>query len=165
MEKEQYNELLESEIHKEYRKVTPIEAKNVERGQKRIVENLELQDRVFETTQRQAFATIKDHKANFQNNPKVRMINPSKPEIGQISKQHLEKINKIVRSKTGLKQWQNPDQVIDWFESIERKKSHSFIKFDVINFYPSISNKPPKGRHLQLSRTIKQISKTTRKLG
>ena len=27
-----------------------------------------------------------------------------------------------------------------WFENIENKKSHTFIKFDVVNFYPSITH-------------------------
>ena len=40
--------------------------------------DLELQDRVFETTPCQAFITLKDHKEGFVNNPKVRLINPCK---------------------------------------------------------------------------------------
>ena len=138
---EKYNELLEREIHKEYKKVTPIEAKNVENGQKNIVKNLDLEDRVFETTQRQAFATLKDHKSNFENNPKVRLINPSKPEIGRIAKQLLEKINATVRNKSKLQQWKNTAAVVNWFKLIQRKKSQKFIKFDVDGFYPNISEK------------------------
>ena len=63
MEAEEYKELVEKEIHKEYRKSTKEEIKEVENSQKTIVKNLELEDRVFETTQQQCFATIKDHKA------------------------------------------------------------------------------------------------------
>ena len=36
---------------------------------------------------------LKDHKDNFQNNPKVRLINPAKTNIGQISKIYLQEIN------------------------------------------------------------------------
>ena len=67
------------------------------------------------------------------------MINPTKPEIGRIAKKLLEKINKDVRVKSNLQQWQNTQAVIKWFKNIERKKSHTFIKFDVVNFYPSIT--------------------------
>ena len=119
---EKYNELLEREIQKEYKKVTPIEAKNIENGQKKIVKNLDLEDRVFETSQRQAFATLKDHKSNFENNPKVRLINPSKPEIGRVAKQLLEKINVTVRSKSKLQQWKNTAAVVNWFNLIPREK-------------------------------------------
>ena len=52
---------------------------------------LELDDRIDVTAQKQAFITLKDHKPNFRNNPTCRLINPTKPEIGKISKQILEK--------------------------------------------------------------------------
>ena len=141
MEGAKYNELVEREVQKEYKKVTPNEEKKVENGQKKIVLNLELEDRVFATTKRQPFATLKDHKENFPNNPKVRLINPSKPEIGRVAKQLLEKINKVIRNKSGLQQWKNTTSVVNWFKLIQRKKSQKFIKFDVANFYPSIHDK------------------------
>ena len=39
-------------------------------------------------------------KDNFQNNPKCRLINPAKSEIGIISKRYIEEINKCVRTGT-----------------------------------------------------------------
>ena len=42
------------------------------------------------------YHTPKDHKPNFGSNPKCRLINPTKTEIGKISKQILERINKRV---------------------------------------------------------------------
>ena len=98
--------------------------------------SLDLQDRVFATTQRQAFATIKDHKENFPNNPKVRVINPSKPEISRIAKKLLDRINSTVRKKSGLQQWKNTTDVVNWFKLIQRKKSQKFIKFNVEKFLP-----------------------------
>ena len=95
---------------------------------------------MFETTKREPFITIKDHKQNFQQNTKCRLINPSKPELGKISKQITAKINSIIRVKTGLKQWQNTASVIDWFKNIQNKSRKKFIQFDVVNFYPSISS-------------------------
>ena len=139
MDAKKYDQLLEAEIQKEYKKVTPIQAKNVENGQKKIVKDLDLERRVFETTQRQAFATLKDLKENFENNQKVRLINPSKPEIGRIAKKILEKINTTVRNKSGLQQWKNTAAVVSWYKQIPRKNSHRFIQFDVVNFYPSIT--------------------------
>ena len=100
---------------------------------------MELQDRVFSTTERQAFATIKDHKENFETNTKVRLINPSRPEIGKVAKKILEKVIVIVRHKTKLQQMKNTTAVINWFKAIKNKGSQKFIKFDVVNFYPTIS--------------------------
>ena len=58
------------------------------------------------------FITIKDHKENFLNHPKVRLINPAKNELGRISKTILDNINmklfeptKINQSKTLLKRY------------------------------------------------------------
>ena len=87
----------------------------------------------------ECFATLKDHKNNFENNPSVRLINTCKPQIGKIAKILLEKINLIVRTQTKLKQWRSSDDVIAWFNSLQNKRNLKFIKFDVVNFYPSIT--------------------------
>ena len=88
---------------------------------------------------RQAFISLKDHKENFQNNPKCRLINPAKNNLGLISKEILDKINNSIRSKTKLNQWRNTKSVIDWYSSIGEKHRHSFLVFDIVDFYPSIS--------------------------
>ena len=36
-------------------------------------------------------------------------------------------------------QWKNTDTVIDWFKRIKNKHAHTFIFFDIKEFYPSIS--------------------------
>ena len=141
MEGRQYNEMLEKEINKEYKKAQQQTVTSITNEHKRIVSNLDLDSRVFATTQRQAFVTVKDHKENFQNNPSCRLINPSKPEIGRIAKKILEKCNSTIRKRTGLKQWKNTQEVVNWFKNIERKNCKKFIQFDVVNFYPSITEK------------------------
>ena len=64
-----------------------------------------------------------------------------KPDkIGKISKQILANINKTIRTQTQAKQWTNNTlQVIDWFKNLENKNNMRFIKFDVVEFYPSIT--------------------------
>ena len=131
--------MLDKSIQKEYKKAPPAVIENIRESHSKIVTNLEIEDRVFKTTESNPFITVKDHKPNFQNNPGCRLINTSKPEIGKISKQITAKINQIVRQKTKFKQWQSNSDVINWFKEIENKKKHLFIQFDVINFYPSIS--------------------------
>ena len=64
---------------------------------------------------------------------------PTKPEIGKISKQILEKINTDVKTATKLNQWKNTDEVITWFNNVEDKQNNAFICFDVCEFYPSIT--------------------------
>ena len=84
---------------------------------------------------------VKDHKEEFPNSQSFRLINPSKSEIGKISKHILDKINKSLLSNTKVNQWKNTSDAISWFKNINNKKQSSFVNFDVENFYPSISEK------------------------
>ena len=67
------------------------------------------------------------------------LLNPAKSEIGIISKHYLEKIYENIGKTTNMKQWQNTQAVITWLKSIDNKRSSSFIKFDIVDFYPSIT--------------------------
>jgi hypothetical protein len=90
---------------------------------------------------REAFISLKDHKENFENNPKCRIINPAKSESGKLSKVILDKINSNLRQKLNSNQWRITQQVISWFGNTNDKDRHSFISFDIVDFYPSISEK------------------------
>jgi hypothetical protein len=46
-----------------------------------------------------------------------------------------------LRQKLNSNQWRNTQQVISWFGNINDKNRHSFISFDIVDFYPSISEK------------------------
>ena len=74
-------ELLKKNIQKEYKKAKDETVKDITKNHKEIVRNLEIEDRVFKTSEREAFLTLKDHKPNFQNNPTCRLLNPCKPEV------------------------------------------------------------------------------------
>ena len=68
-----------------------------------------------------------------------RLINPTKSEIGKISKDILDRINNKIKRTTNFNQWKNTTSVIDWFKKIENKHQYNFICFDMVEFYPSIS--------------------------
>ena len=87
----------------------------------------------------EAFISLKDHKENFENNPKCRLINPAKSESGKLSKIILDKINSNLRKILNLNQRKNTQNVIEWFGNIKEKHRHNFISFDIVDFYPSIS--------------------------
>jgi hypothetical protein len=88
---------------------------------------------------KQAFITLKDHKENFANKPTCRLINPTKSEIGHISKQILEKINKAITKQNEINLWRNTSEVVNWFKNIQNKSTSHFICFDIVEFYPSIT--------------------------
>ena len=51
----------------------------------------------------------------------------------------MEEINKNLRRTINVKQWCNKQEVISWFKGIKNTKKSSFTKFDIVDFYPSIS--------------------------
>ena len=88
---------------------------------------------------RQCFVTIKDHKPDFCTNPKYRLLNSTKSELGKLSKHILQTINTELRNKIKVNQWQNSSEVIEWFKNIPNKKECTFTVFDIQEFYPSIT--------------------------
>ena len=115
--------------------------KKINQEAKHIAEKLKLDNRIECLAEKNSYITLKDHKDNFYNNPQCRLINPTKLEIGIISKNILDKINTRIQSSTGLQQWHNTKSVLSWFKNITNKKSCKFFKFDIIQFYPSITEK------------------------
>ena len=138
MEKEMYEKLLNNNITKDYKKVDDKLADRIAKEDKKAAIELEVADRMYCTTKRESFITLKDHQENFMNNPKCRVLNPTKSELGKVSKQMLEKIISTVKTKSQLQQWKNTDSVINWFSELKNKKRLTFIQFDVVNFYASI---------------------------
>ena len=136
---EHYKKLLNSSIQAEYKKTKPDNILKVNKQSAEIAEKMELADRIDQLTKSKAFITIKDHKNRFPNNIDCRLINPSKNNIGQVSKSLLDKFNEKVRNHTKLLQWKNTNSVINWFKEID-KTGKKFLKFDIVQFYPSISS-------------------------
>ena len=52
----------------------------------------------------EAYITVKDHKENFPRKPSFRLINPSKSELGKVSKRVLDNINKYIIEHTNVNQ-------------------------------------------------------------
>ena len=136
---DKYKKLPQDNITKSYKKANTNSIRSINKEPKTIAEDLKLVDRIEQFSQREAFITVKDHKENFQNNTKCRVINPAKSEIRIISKHYIETINNTIREKTQVNQWPDTNLVIEWFKAIKKKSKCSFIKFDIVDFYPSIS--------------------------
>ena len=106
---------------------------------KKIAEKLNIDNRIEKIQESEAYITVKDHQKGFPNNPSIRLINPSKSDIGRISKKILDKINQRVIQKTKVNQWENTNIVIAWFKSLPDKSCLSFVNFDIESCYPSTS--------------------------
>lgn len=134
-----YNQLLNDNITKGYKKADGNQLKRIDNEAKAITKKLKIDDRVEVTAQREAFITLKDHKDNFANKPTCRLINPSKQEIGRISKRILDDINQKLVAATNVNQWKNTSSVLQWYKNLQNKRDSAFVSFDVVEFYPSIT--------------------------
>ena len=99
MDKDRYKELLNNNITKDYKTATDTTVDDITKKDKEIATKLEIDDRVYCTSKRESFITLKDHKPNHMNNPKFRVLNPCKSELGKVSKQMLTKIVFDVKNK------------------------------------------------------------------
>ena len=136
-----YKKLLTENINKDYQKSSPTKVEEINNEAKRIACELEIGDRIEKYSETPAFITLKDHKPNFEQEPKCRLINPAKTNIGKISKQITQKVNEEIRAKLKLTQWQSTGAALEWFENIENKNEKRFLQMDIVEFYPSISKK------------------------
>ena len=135
----EYNKLLTENIQKDYRKSDKETEKVIINNEKSTATKLGLGDRMEVPPKSESYVTIKDHKPNFRNNTKCRLINPNKGDTGKVSKQILSQVNKQIKNKLKYNQWRSTSDVIDWFKDLKNNKKTSFIQFDIVEFYPSIS--------------------------
>ena len=112
MKPDKYKKILKENITKTYSKAPKQLEPAINLEAKHISMKLELSDRFEKLAQNQAFITLKDHKENFRTKPTCRLINPSKNEMGKVSKTILDKINKELRYQLQYHQWVNTKEVI-----------------------------------------------------
>ncbi|XP_044175381.1 uncharacterized protein LOC122958534 [Acropora millepora] len=141
MTPDSYDKFIKENVTKTYKKSSHSVANKLETQSASIAKQLKLDDRIEKLEKNEAFITLKDHKPAFNDHPTCRLINPSKSEIGVVSKHILDEINSAVISSTQINQWKNTASVLKWFNNLENKEKLSFICFDVCEFYPSINEK------------------------
>ena len=134
-----YKKLVDDNVTATYKLSSDSEVKKVNREAAKISKKLKIHERVDRYIESNAFVTIKDHKENFPGRVQCRLLNPAKSNIGKISKKILADAVKKIKVKAEVNLWRNSTEVIDWFSKIQNKRNVSFLKFDVVQFYPSIS--------------------------
>ena len=139
MKPDTYEKLLKENIMKTYKLGADDTTDNINNELKTIADKLKITNRLEPMAQSQAFISLKDHKEDFENNTKCRLINPAKSQLGKVSKVILDDINTKVALKTGANQWRNTESTIAWFKSSEYKDKHSFLSFDIVEFYKPIT--------------------------
>ena len=110
---EDYMTLVNKNVTKTYKKTNPNVPDIITLEDKKIAEKIELADWIEVLASRDSFITLKDHKPDFINNPTCRLINPRKYEIGVISKNILDRINKEVIQATKVNLWTSTNNTIE----------------------------------------------------
>ena len=107
-----YKNMLTNNITTTCKKTTEDSVNAVNREAKAIVKPFKIEDRLKQYSNNEAFITLKDHKDHFMGNPKCRVINPAKSDVGLVSKKMLDNINNAIRKKSNLNQgWRLNDYV------------------------------------------------------
>ena len=134
-----YDKLMIDNISSNYKKVDKTIVDDINKEALDLTAELKIADRVEIPPKKDAYITLKDHKDDFPNKIKCRLINPTKSNIGKISKQMIDKINNKIKENIDIKQLGNTDDAIQFFNDIENKDDKLFLICDIVDFYPSIT--------------------------
>ena len=139
MSPQHYADLTHKNITKTYKKSTQSEVNDINNEARLIADGINLSNRVEKLAEKDVFNTLKDHKPNFKNTPTCRLINPTRSELGQVNKRILERIIKSTVNATAVNLWKSTKDVLTWFQNTQVTRRTRFKNFDIIDFYPSIT--------------------------
>ena len=75
--------MLNDSITTTYKKASDNIHNKINTDGKKLMKDKDVLNRMLTNGKNECFITLKDHKPNFKNNPKVRLINQAKNEIGR----------------------------------------------------------------------------------
>ena len=119
-----YNKLLHDNVTKTYKRGFEGNISEINNELKHIANKLSIGSQIKCMKKREAFISLKDHKENFENNPKCRLFDSAKSDSGKISKLILDKLNTHLRSFLNVNQKRNTKNVMEWFGNIKEKTRH-----------------------------------------
>ena len=134
-----YQEILKSKITNNYKIDYNNTIEQINKDTSNFASRLQIEDRLGKFKKKEAYILFKDHKPNFENKLPTRLINPSKTELGRISKFIIQNIVNSVKKANHCNLRGNSYETIEWFRRIKNKSKATFIQFDIIDFYPSIT--------------------------
>ena len=140
IEKGKYKQMMFKEVIKNYKKAPPDLEKELNSEAKMLPHKLGIVDRVEKYNTKNCFITIKDHKSDLKSNPECRLINPASI-INLVSKIIVQEICDSIMLALNINQWRSTKDCIKWFEEYNKNDRCSFIKYDIKDFYTSITEK------------------------
>ena len=104
MSKEDYHKHLRNNITTTYKNSNRKRVNDINLDVKKIVQKLEIDDRVEKMQETEAFLTRKDLKEGFQDAPSFCLINSKKSDIGKISKSLLDTRDENILKQSNVNQ-------------------------------------------------------------
>ena len=138
---QEYNKIILDNITASYKHDDENTVRRINVDTYKATKKLKIHDRVGKLEPKNCYILLKDHKTDFINKKPARLINPTKTELGQVSKIILQGIIEQLKAQLGYNLWISTTDAIDWFRGIPQKSKATFLQFDLINFYPSINKK------------------------
>ena len=92
--------MIHENVTKTYKNCNINKSNSINFKAKQIASKLKIDDCVRKLDENEAYVTIKDHKEGFPDRISCRLINPSKADIGKISKRILARINNTILEKS-----------------------------------------------------------------
>ena len=87
--KDDYEKIIHENVTKKYKKPNMSLPKRINREARKIARTFDVADRVDTMAKEECFITLKDHKEDYRTSSKYRLLNPTKSQLGKISKQIL----------------------------------------------------------------------------
>ena len=128
IDKRKYKQMMFKEVIKHYRKAPPNLEKELNSEAKMLASKLGIVDWVEKYNTKNCFI-------------ECRLINPAKTQIGEVSKIIVQDIYASLRLTLNINQWRSTQDCIKWFNEYDEDDKCSFIKYDIKEFYPSITEK------------------------
>ena len=135
MEPSDYRKLLQENITRDYKLDNQNKLAEINSDTQKYARILELDDKMECHSESNAFITIKDHKSDFPNSIKCRVINPASNNLGKVSKRILDDVNNKCRAASEVNQWKSTQDVLKWFSHVHStnptKEKVKFLQFDI----------------------------------
>ena len=110
-----YQRLMHDNLTRDYKLDDGCNLSDINNDTRRHAHSLDIADRIECHSQANAFLTIKDHREDFPNTIKCKVINPACKNLGKVSKRVLDNINTACREAAGVNQWKSTQEVLRWF--------------------------------------------------
>ena len=134
LSKESYEKLLHDNIMQTYKKAPVNIKRKIDQESKKFAKTLSLDDKMECYSDNPASITSKDHKQNFGNNTKCRLINSSKSEVGLVSKSYLSNIIASISKKQKLTNGEIHGRSLIGLKILQINKNGSLSSLTLRNF-------------------------------